>query len=65
VDIGAEPIDPELKTCILTELATQPGSHLVKRRGHLFFQNRTGRFEILCERLCEINADTHYGPEST
>jgi hypothetical protein len=26
VDIGAEPIDSDLKACILAELATQPGA---------------------------------------
>jgi hypothetical protein len=49
--IAAEPIDYDFKRCILTELYAHPGSQVVKRNGHLFFQN--GRFEFLCERLCE------------
>jgi len=53
-ELGNEPIDPELRACIQEELATLPGSRVVKRHGHLFFQNRSGRFEILCSRLCEI-----------
>jgi hypothetical protein len=55
-DISVEPIDRELKSCILSELfahpdsRVHPGSRVVKRRGQLFFQR--GRFEMLCERLC-------------
>ena len=56
IDIVAEPIDPGLKACILTNLWAHPGSRVVKRRGLLFFQN--GRFEILCERLCEAKPPT-------
>jgi hypothetical protein len=54
VDVATEPIDRDLKACILTNLWTHPGSRVVKRSGLLFFQN--GRFEILCSRLCEISA---------
>jgi hypothetical protein len=52
VDVATEPIDRDLKACILTNLWAHPGSRVVKRGGHLFFQS--GRFEILCSRLCEI-----------
>lgn len=54
VDIGAEPIDADLKACIEAELADHPGAYVVKRRGQLFF--RKNRFEILCERLCAVKA---------
>jgi hypothetical protein len=39
----------------LAELATQPGSRVIKRKGQLFFRGRNG-FEILCQRLCEMKA---------
>jgi hypothetical protein len=52
VDIAREPISREFKACILTNLFAHPGSRVVKRSGHLFFQN--GRFEILCERLSRL-----------
>jgi len=55
VDVATEPISHSLKVCILTELYAHPGSQVVKRNGQLFFQN--GRFEFLCERLCEAK---HY-----
>src|SRR5262249_29504877 len=48
-----QPIDPNLKACILGELAMLPGARIVKRKGRLFFQGRNG-FEILCERLLEV-----------
>ena len=52
VDIGNEPIDRELKECLLTELYSHPGSRVIRRNGHLWF--KSGRFEILAERLCEL-----------
>jgi hypothetical protein len=50
VDIGAEPVGRELKSCIRFELFAHPGSRVVKRHGHLFLQR--GRFEMPAERLC-------------
>ena len=52
VDIGE--IDAGLRACI-EELASLPGSRLVKRKGRLFLKGKNG-FEILVERLCEIKA---------
>jgi hypothetical protein len=54
-ELGNEPIDPDLKACILAELATQPGSRVIKRKGRLFFKTKHG-FEILRQRLCEVKA---------
>jgi hypothetical protein len=39
----------------LAELATQPGSRVIKREERLFFRTRHG-FEILCQRLREVKA---------
>jgi len=50
---AAEPIDADLKACILAELATQPGSRVIKREGRLYFITRHG-FEILCPRWLEF-----------
>jgi hypothetical protein len=50
IDISTEPIDPDLKACVLPKLWSQPSSRVVKRGGQLFFQSC--RFEISCERLC-------------
>ena len=51
-ELGNEPIDPDLKACILAEFATQPGSRVIKRKGHLFFKTKRG-FEILVQHLDE------------
>jgi len=53
VDIGE--IDAPLRACIETELASLPGSWVVKRKGRLFLKGENG-FEIPLERLGEIKA---------
>jgi hypothetical protein len=53
VDIGT--LDPDLRACIEVELASMPGSRVIKRRGKLFFKGKNG-FEILLERLCQMKA---------
>jgi len=40
VDIGE--IDAGLRACIETELASVPGSRVVKRKGRLFFKGKNG-----------------------
>jgi len=55
VDLGAEPIDAELRACIEEELASLPGARVIKRKGRLFLKGK-GDFEILVERLCAIKA---------
>jgi len=53
VDLGAELIDADLRACIEEELASLPGSRVIKRKGRLFLQGKNG-FEILVERLCAL-----------
>src|SRR5262245_55454788 len=55
VDLGTEPIDPDLRACIEEELASLPGARVIKRKGRLFLKGKNG-FEILVERLCTLKA---------
>jgi hypothetical protein len=41
VDVATEPIDRELKSCILTELFARPGARVVKHHGRLFLRKHT------------------------
>jgi len=46
-------VDPQLRACIETELATLPGAHLIERKGRVFLKGKNG-FEILVEKLCAV-----------
>jgi hypothetical protein len=48
VDIGE--IDAGLRACIEAELASLPGSRLVKRKGRLFFKGKNGLTELIHTR---------------
>jgi hypothetical protein len=50
VNLRTEPIDPELRACIEEALAVQPGTRVIKRKGHLFLKTKRGA-EILCLHL--------------
>jgi len=65
-DIGAEPIDPDLKACILAELATQPGSRVIKRKGGCSSEQSTGsKFcASACARLRRDGSNSSNTPTS-
>ena len=52
IDLRTEAIDPQLRACLEQELVDQPGSRVIKRKGHLFFKTKRG-FEILVQHLDE------------
>jgi|SRR5215468_5650454 len=54
-DIGNEPIAPDLKACILGELANLPGARIIKRKGQFFLKAKS-ELEILCQRLFEMRS---------
>jgi len=56
IDIAREPITHEAKVCILTAVYSRPGSRLIRRNGHLWI--KSGRFEVLAERLCPTSSCT-------